>query len=85
MLEDLEFDDSDAPPIGLIPPGISWQEVRDHVKIAHHSVLMPPAEGAEYAGAYWTGTDMVVVGDLGLDQDQAVDEFRAFLQDHGET
>jgi len=27
VLEELEFDDGDAPPIGLIPPGISWQEV----------------------------------------------------------
>jgi hypothetical protein len=87
VLEDLEFDDGDSPPIGLIPPGVSWQEVRDHVKIAHHSILMPPPEGtdgAEYAGAYWTGTDMVVIPDLGLDQEQALDEFRAFLQYHGE-
>ncbi len=85
MLEDLEFDDSEAPAIGLVPPGVSWQQVRDHIKIAHHSLLVPPADGDQYAGAYWTGTGMVVVGDLGSDQEQAIDEFRAFLQERGET
>ena len=85
MLEDLEFDDSDSPAIGLVPPGVSWDEVRDHIKIAHHSLLVPPAGGDQYAGAYWTGTDIVVIDDLGSEQDQAIDEFRAFLQEHGET
>ncbi len=85
MLQDLEFDDSDSPAIGLVPPGVSWDEVRDHIKIAHHSLLVSPADGAEYAGAYWTGTDMVVIPDLGTDQDQAVEEFRAFLQEYDET
>ena len=85
MLQDLEFDDSDSPAIGLVPSGVSWDEVRDHIKIAHHSLLVPPANGGEYAGAYWTGTDMVVIPDLGTDQDQAVEEFRVFLQEHDET
>jgi len=85
VLEDLEFNDNDSPAIGLVPPGVSWDEVRDHIKIAHHSLLVPPSDGDHYAGAYWTGTDMVVVGDLGSDQDAAIDEFRAFLQEHGET
>ena len=86
MLEDLEFDDSDSPAIGLVPPGASWDEVRDHIKIAHHSLLVPPlADGGPFSGAYWTGTDMVVIGDLGPDQDQAIDEFRALLRERGET
>jgi hypothetical protein len=86
VLDGLEFDDSDAPAIGLVPPGVSWAQVRDHIKIAHHSLLVPPpADGGEFAGAYWTGTDMVVLDDLGPDQDQAIDEFRALLQDLGET
>jgi hypothetical protein len=86
VLQDLEFDDSDSPAIGLVPPGVSWDEVRDHIKIAHHSLLIPPSVGdAQFAGAYWTGTDMVVVDNLGPDQDQAIDEFRALLQDLGET
>ena len=85
MLEDLDIDDSDSPAIGLVPPGVSWDEVRDHIKIAHHSLLVPPANGGEYAGAYWTGTDMVVIPDLGTNQDQAVEEFRVFLQEHDET
>ena len=65
MLEDLEFDDADSPAIGLVPPGVSWTEVRDHIKIAHHHLLVPSADGADYSGAYWTGTDMAVVEDLG--------------------
>jgi len=86
MLDNLEFDDSDSPAIGLVPPGVSWAQVRDHIKIAHHSLLVPPpADGGDFAGAYWTGTEMVVIDDLGPDQDQAVDDFRAVLQDLGET
>jgi hypothetical protein len=86
VLNDLDFDDSDAPAIGLVPPGVSWDEVRDHIKIAHHSLLVPPAaDGGQFAGAYWTGTEMIVVGDLGSDQDQAIEEFRALLQERGET
>jgi hypothetical protein len=86
VLDDLEFDDSDSPAIGLVPPEVSWEQVRDHVKIAHHSLLVPPpALGGQFAGAYWTGTKMVVIDDLGPDQDQALDEFRALLQERGET
>jgi hypothetical protein len=86
VLEDLDFDDSDSPPIGLVPPGISWEQVHDHIKIAHQSLLVPPpADGGQFAGAYWTGTDMVVLDDLGPDQDQAVEEFRALLQERGEV
>jgi hypothetical protein len=86
MLDNLEFDDSDSPAIGLVPPGVSWAQVRDHIKIAHHSLLVPPPEGGgDFAGAYWTGTEMVVIDDLGPDQDQAIDDFRAALQDLGET
>jgi hypothetical protein len=85
MLEDLEFDDSDSPAIGLVPPGVSWQQVHDHVKIAHHSLLVPPIDSDQFAGAYWTGTEMVIIEGLGPDQDQAVEEFRALLQERGET
>jgi hypothetical protein len=85
LLEDLEFDDSDSPAIGLVAPGVSWDEIRDHIKIAHHSLLVPPTGGGDYSGAYWTGTKMAVVEELGPDPDQAIDDFRAFLQEHGET
>ena len=84
MLEDLEFDDAGAPAIGLVPPGVSWQQVRDHIKIAHHHLLIPPADGGDYTGAYWTGSKMALVEDLGPDQDEALDEFRAFLAEHDE-
>jgi len=84
MLEDLDFDDSDSPAIGLVPPGVTWTEVRDHIKIAHHHLLVQ-TDGGEYAGAYWTGSDMAVVPDLGSDAELAIDEFRVFLQEHDET
>ena len=85
MLEDLEFDDAGSPAIGLVPPGVSWQEVHDHIKIAHHHLLIPPVDGGDYTGAYWTGTKMTLVEDLGPDAEEAIDEFRAFLQEHDET
>jgi hypothetical protein len=85
VLEDLEFDDAGSPAIGLVPPGVSWQQVHDHIKIAHHHLLIPPADGGDYTGAYWTGTEMALVEDLGPDEGAAVDEFRAFLQEHDET
>ena len=84
MLEDLEFDDAGSPAIGLVPPGVTWQQVHDHIKIAHHHLLIPPADGGDYTGAYWTGTKMALVEDLGPDQDDALDEFRAFLAEHDE-
>ena len=84
MLEDLEFDDVGPPAIGLEPPGVTWQQVHDHIKIAHHHLLIPPADGGDYTGAYWTGTKMALVEDLGPDQDEALDEFRAFLAEHDE-
>jgi hypothetical protein len=85
VLEDLEIDDSDSPAIAIVPPDVSWQEVRDHIKIAHHPLLVPQPETGQHAGAYWTGTDMVVLNDLGADQEDAIVEFRAFLQEHDET
>jgi hypothetical protein len=86
VLDDLDFDDSDSPPIGFVPPGISWEQVHDHITTAHHSLLIPPsADGGQFVGAYWTGTDMVVLDHLGPDQDQAVEEFRALLQERGEV
>jgi hypothetical protein len=85
VLEDLEIDDSGSPAIALVPPGVSWQQVRDHIKIAHHHLLIPPDGAGEYTGAYWTGTDMALVSDLGPGQEEAIEEFRAYLQEHDET
>ena len=85
MLEDLEFDDAGSPAIGLVQPGVTWQQVHDHIKIAHHHLLIPSADGGDYTGAYWTGTQMALVEDLGPDAEEAIDEFRAFLQEHDET
>jgi hypothetical protein len=84
VLEDLEFDDAGSPAIGLVPPGVTWQQVHDHIKIAHHHLLIPPADGGDYTGAYWTGTEMALVEDLGPDAEEAVGEFRAFLAEHDE-
>jgi len=81
----LEFDDAGSPAIGLVPPGISWEQVHDHIKIAHHHLLVPPDADGEYTGVYWTGREMALVSDLGSDQEEAIEEFRAHLQEHDET
>ena len=51
MLDDLDYDDSEEPAIGLVPPGASWDEVRDHIKIVHGPLLIGPAASGQYAGA----------------------------------
>ena len=84
MLDGLSYDDSEPPSIGLVPRGTSWDEVHDHIKIAHSFLLVETEPDGEYAGAYWTGTEMVVLDDLGADQDEAVDEFRELLRQRGE-
>jgi hypothetical protein len=83
MLDGLTYDDNEPPSIALVPPGTSWDEVRDHIKIAHDFMLIRSQDG-EYAGAYWTGTEMVVLDDLGPDQDEALEEFREQLSQRGE-
>jgi hypothetical protein len=83
VLDGLTYDDSEPPSIALVPPGTSWDEVRDHIKIAHDFLLVRSEDGG-YAGACWTGTEMVVLGDLGADQDEALDDFREQLGQRGE-
>jgi hypothetical protein len=85
VLDGLEYDDSDSPAIGLVPAGVSWEDVLDHIKIAHSPLLVVLEDGAEYAGVYWTGTEAITVEDLGSDHEQAVDDFREYLQERGET
>ncbi len=85
MLDDLEYDDSLPPTIGLVRAGTSWEAVQDHIKIAHAPLLLLPDGGAEYAGIYWTGRTAVVAPDLGADLEQAIGEFREFLVEHGHT
>jgi hypothetical protein len=85
VLDDLGCDDSDSPAIGLVPAGISWDEVQDHLKIAHSPLLVDPGDGGEYAGAYWADARMVVVQELGTDQDEAIEEFRQVLRDRGQA
>jgi hypothetical protein len=85
MLEDLDYDDGEPPTIGLVPAGVPWDEVQDHIKIAHSPLLVGPDVSGQFAGAYWTGTEMVVADDLGSDQEQAMREFRDFLRERGEV
>jgi hypothetical protein len=85
VLDDLAYDDLDSPAIGLVPGVVPWADVLDHIKIAHGPLLVRLGEGAEYTGVYWTGTEAVTVQDLGSDHEQAIDDFREFLQERGET
>jgi hypothetical protein len=84
MLDDLVYDDSEPPTIGLVPAGVTWDEVQDHIKIAHSPLLVGPDSGGQFAGACWAGTEMVVVDDLGSDQEQALSDFRDYLYERGE-
>ncbi len=59
-------EDSEAPAIGLARAAVPWDDVQDHIKIAHHPILVLPEGSTQYAGAYWTGTQMAVTGDLGV-------------------
>ena len=54
VLHELDYDDSDAPAIGLVPPGVTWDDVYDHIKIAHHPLLVTLDDGADHAAR--TGT-----------------------------
>jgi hypothetical protein len=85
VLEDLTYDDSESPTIGVVPAGVSWEEVQNHMKIAHSPLLVPLKDGGQYVGAYWAGTKLVVADELGSDQEQAVREFREFLRERGEA
>lgn len=85
MLDDLEYEDSESPAIGLVRAEVAWEDVQDHIKIAHHPLLVLPEGSTQYAGAYWTGIQMVVTDDLGSDQEQAICEFREFLRERGEA
>jgi hypothetical protein len=85
VLDDLDYDDLESPAIGLVPVVVAWADVQDHIKIAHSPLLVQLAEGAEYTGVYWTGTEAVQVAELGPDLDEAIDEFRAVLTERGEV
>jgi hypothetical protein len=85
VLDDLACDDSESPAIGLVPAGISWDEVQDHLKIAHSPLLVEPEDDGQYAGAYWANARMVVAGELGTGQEQALAEFRELLRERGEA
>jgi hypothetical protein len=84
VLGDLEYDDSEPPAIGLVPAGTTWLDIQDHVKIAHHPLVVLPQGSTQYAGVYWTGTAMAMIENLGSDHDQAINEFRELLRDRGE-
>jgi hypothetical protein len=83
VLDDITSDDSESPTIGLVPAGVTWEQVQDHIKIMHAPLLVRPDDAGGYVGAYWDGTKLVVAGDLGSDQEQAIQEFREFLREHG--
>jgi hypothetical protein len=82
VLDGLTHDDSEPPTISIVPVGATWEEVYDHIKIAHDFLLVD--NGGGYEGAYWTGTKMEVIDDLGPDSDDALDEFREQLRQRGE-
>jgi hypothetical protein len=85
VIEVLEYDDSESPAIGVLAPGVAWDDVLDHIKIQHQPLLLIPDGSDEYTGVYWSNAAMVKVEDLGSDTDEAIGEFREFLRQRGET
>ena len=85
MLDDLAYDHSELPTIGLVPAGVPWEEVKDQIEVAHGPLLAGPDASGQYSGAFWTGTELVLAGGLGPGQEQALREFRAFLRERGRT
>lgn len=85
MLDDLAYDDSEPPAIGLVPADVAWDEIQNHIKIAHSPLLVGPTDSGQYTGAYWAGAQMVVIDDLGSSQEEALREFRDVLRERGET
>jgi IPT/TIG domain len=85
MLDDLAYDHSELPRIGLMPAGVRWEEVKDHIRVAHGPLLVGPDASGQYTGAFWAGTELVIAEGLGPGQQQALREFRAFLRERGET
>jgi hypothetical protein len=83
VLDDLDYDDSGAPAIGLVPPGVRWEDVQDHIKISHGPLLVPRDDEPGYCGLYWAGTRAVLVEDLGPEHDQAIEDFRDVLRERG--
>ena len=58
--------------------------MHDHIKIAHNFLLVASDDDGGYSGAYWTGTEMIVLDELGTDLDEALDEYRDVLRERGE-
>ena len=85
MIDDLEYDDGGAPAIGLVGDGVRWEDVQDHIKIAHGPLLVLLEGSTEYAGVYWTGTNAVMTEGLGPDHEQAILEFRELLVERGQA
>ncbi|HWG60845.1 MAG TPA: hypothetical protein VG253_03945 [Streptosporangiaceae bacterium] len=83
MLDNIGYDDSDLPAIGLIPEGVPWEEIREHLKIARSPLLVPAVSDGQFVGTYWTEAEQVVTDDLGGDQEEALREFREILADEG--
>ena len=84
MFEEVDVDDTDLPAITVIQQSATWDEVYDHIKISHAPLLVMPDGGEDYVGAWWTGTEMVKTEELGPDLDDAVADFRQYLQDRGQ-
>jgi hypothetical protein len=84
VLHELDYDDSDAPAIGLVPAGVIRAVVQRHQQRMVRDLDVVVHVVPCHAGAYWDGTKMIVAEDLGPDQDEAVAEFRDLLRERGE-
>ena len=84
MLDHVDVDDTELPSIGIAPPGTSWDEIFDHVRISRNPLLVGPGDDGQYAGVWWTEPEILVERDLGEDPDEAIEDFRGILRDAGQ-
>ena len=59
MLDGLTYDDRDPPSITMVPAGVSWDEVRDHIEDRARSSCSCRRLRRHAAGSYGMGTAMV--------------------------
>jgi hypothetical protein len=83
LISNITVDATEPPEIDLLQAPLPWEQVQNHVGIAHRPVLAPQPDSDQYKGVYWNNQtrSVEVTGDLGSDQGQAAGGFRAFLRE----
>lgn len=74
----VEIDDTEPPVIDVLVEPLTWNEIRDYVRVSGRFLLV--GEGHGFKGVYRVGNDVVVTDELGTDRDKAISMFRDLLR-----